>query len=496
MVALNPLVNEAVRIAVSEPWRLEPHRLAVHASGGKWQAWPYLKLISSKIARAVGRGNGRIVISMPPRHGKSSIASFWTPIWFLNNFPAQRVLMTSHSAVLAAEWGRKVRNELENNPLLTTKLAPDSAAADKWATPEGGGMLSAGVGGGITGFGGDLILIDDPHPTWEKAMSATERNTVIEWFNGTLYDRREPNATIIVLAHRWHEDDLPGYLVEHHSDQWDYIVLPALAEANDPLGRAVGEALCPDRYPAEQLRATRAASAMVFDAKFQQKPPGVGTGTVYDRYDPARNQDKTLTLRSDLPLDVSIDFNRNPGMHIELGQYDPAADLFTVVHEVHGPLMKLDAALKVTAELIQKESPDRFRWPLLRIFGDATGTQERAETTATAYQQVKNWLASHGWPSRLFVPARNPPIVERVAAFNEALCDADGDVHYRFNPLNCPRLLADFKGLKADEHGLIDKRDAKLSHASDAEGYRVHKLRPVVKPPEMETVSVSDFRSI
>lgn len=389
--------------------------------------------------------------------------------------------MTSHGDLLASDWGRKVRNEFESNPKLTTKLSQDSTAANRWNTPEGGGMLSSGVGGGITGFGANLALIDDPHPTWEAAMSATERTKVIEWFNGTLYDRLEPGGTIIVLAHRWHEDDLPGYLIEKHTDAWDIVKFPAIAEAGDVLGRNPGDALCPERFNADVLNQIRLASGLlVWNAKYQQRPMGVGSGRVYDRFEPSANEDKTLQFRDDLPLDVSFDFNRNPGMHVEIGQYDTKADLFTVVHEIHGPFMKLDAALIATSKLINGFG-DKFRWPLLRVFGDATGTQERAETTETAYQQIRSWLANSKWTNRIYVPASNPPVRDRIDAFNEALCDVDGEVHYKIHPTNCPRLREDLKNLKADEQGLIDKRNLKLSHGSDAEGYRIFQLRPLLK---------------
>jgi hypothetical protein len=490
MVAQNLAETDAARIPIYEPWRLEPHRLAETASYGKWVAFPYLTLISQRIARVIARGNGRLIISMPPRHGKSSLASLWTPIWYLNNFPQNRVIMTSHGAELAEDWGRKVRNEFESNPRLTTKLSVDSTAAGRWNTPEGGGMLAAGIGGGITGFGANLAIVDDPHPTWEMAMSITHRTKVQEWFLGTLYDRLEPNGTIIILAHRWHEDDLPGFLIEQHADNWEVIRLPALADPGDQLGRKEGEALCPERYDVDALKRIRqGTSLLVWNAKYQQKPSGVGSGRVYDRFEPGAHEDKALKLRNDLPLDISFDFNRNPGMHVEISQYDPIADCFSVVHEVHGPLMKLDTALAETKKLI--DGFGKFCWPSLRIFGDATGTQERAETTRTCYQMIKDWLAANQWPSRLYVPDKNPPVRDRVDTFNEALLDADGEIHFKVHPLNCPRLREDLKNLKADEQGLIDKRDSKLSHASDAFGYCICKLRPMLRGPKLAKVSPS-----
>jgi hypothetical protein len=99
-------------------------------------------------------GGGRLIVNMPPGHGKSSFLSKWVPCWLLDLVPDWRVIMASHGAELATEWGRAVRNELEQNEHLTTRLRPDSKAAHRWHTGQGGGMYATGVGGGITGFRG------------------------------------------------------------------------------------------------------------------------------------------------------------------------------------------------------------------------------------------------------------------------------------------------------------------------------------------------------
>ncbi len=464
--------------------RYSPHRFGAWASDGQFKAFRHIAYTGERIARAVRRGGGRLIICWPPGHGKSSLLSKWTPTWFLDNNPTRRVMLTSHSAELAATWGRVVRNEFEHNERLFTKLSEDSSAANRWNTPEGGGMVAAGVGGGITGFRGDLVLVDDPHPTWEAAYSTTQRERVVEWFNGTLYDRLEPNATIVLLMHRWHESDLAGYLIEQHPDPWEVIRLPAIAEESDVLGRAPGEALCPERYDVAALKQIQAAVGIqVWGSKYQQNPLAVG-GRVYHAFLPERNEDKTLGLRFDLPLQVSFDFNYNPGMHAVLGQYDATADCFSAVHEVHGPYMRVPACLNGVIDLVEKVAGvGKFPWPSLDVFGDPAGHQNRAETTETAWQQVQKrletWVRGMGKPFRFRVPNGQYPVKTRVDTFNEALCDALGNVHYKIHPANCPRLLEDFKRLKADEQGLVDKRDESLSHASEAEANRVCKLRPI-----------------
>lgn len=471
--------TEATRAAAD---RVDPAVFARALSGGAFRPYAYQRFIGRKIARAVRAGNGRLIVNLPSRHGKSELCSRWTPAWFVDSFPRRNVILAAYGAELAERWGREVRNEFESNPGLLTRLRDDSHAANRWNTPEGGGMVAVGVGGSVIGFGGDLIVIDDPHKDWEEAHSPTYRERVVRWFESTLYSRLEPGGTIVLLMQRLHEADLSGYLLEKHADPWELVRLPALAEPGDPMGRAAGEPLCPARYDADALERVRAGtSAAAWAAMFQQDPSKFGTGNLYANYGPG-NLDKTLGLRPDLPLHVSFDFNRNPGMHVEVGQFDPAADLLTCVHEIHGPYMKLGPSLEALGKLI--DAAGGWRWPELHVYGDATGTQERAETTETCYQMITAWLgrrrAGGGkpWPYRMKVPARNPPVLDRLEAFNAALRDKDGDVHYKVHP-RCERLLADLKWMKEDEQGLEDKRDQKLSHASSAEGYRVWWVRPL-----------------
>jgi predicted phage terminase large subunit-like protein len=256
-----------------EPWRIEPHTFAEHMSGGKWKAWDYLAYIGARITEAVAAGSGRLIVNMPPGHGKSELLSHWAPTWFLDNLPHLRVIAASHSAELAASFGRMVRNEFEQNELLTTRLREDSTAADRWNTPQGGGMKTVGVGGGITGFRGDLLLIDDPHPSWEAVNSETHRKRVAEWFNGTLRDRAEPDATIVLLMHRWHEEDLVGQLLAQNAGEWTLIKFPAVAEADDLMNRQEGQPLCPQRFPVAALTAIkRAVGSLVWFGKYQQRP--------------------------------------------------------------------------------------------------------------------------------------------------------------------------------------------------------------------------------
>lgn len=262
--------------AARELWRLFPHTFAAKLSGGKWRPWPYLALISMAVARAALTGGGQLLVSIPVRHGKSELISHWLPVWFLSTFPQRNVILTSYEADFAASWGRKARNTLNEHRAITgVSVSDDSSSASRWHTQQGGGMTTAGVGGPITGRGGHLNIVDDPLKNAEEADSEIIRAKQIDWFDSTLYTRREPGAVTVVLMARWHEADLYGYLSSDHKHKgkWKEIRLPALAEAGDPLGRELGEALCPDRYNRTELEETQAAlQARWWQALYQQSP--------------------------------------------------------------------------------------------------------------------------------------------------------------------------------------------------------------------------------
>lgn len=255
-----------------------PWLFARHFGNGDWSPFTHVRFASFVISRAIweskktGEG-GRIVVEMPPRHGKSELISHWTPSWYLHNWPSQKIILATYEADFARYWGRKTRNTIQATSGIRTRLAKDSKAAGEWETDKGGGMITAGVLGPITGRGGHLLIIDDPHKNWLEAQSKTIRQNIIDWFNSTLYTRAEPGATIILLMTRWHERDLAGYLLKEHEDPWTEIRLPALAEPGDPLGRMEGKALNPERYPRSALlKIKKAVGQLVWNGLYQQRP--------------------------------------------------------------------------------------------------------------------------------------------------------------------------------------------------------------------------------
>jgi predicted phage terminase large subunit-like protein len=262
----------------------DPSGFAYEASGGRWVCPNHLRLLNRKLLDVARGSTPRLLIAMPPRHGKSEFASKYFPAWYLGAFPDRHVILASYQAEFAASWGRKVRDVLaEHGPtVFGHAVRRDVASAEHWELAgSGGGMDTAGVGGALTGKGADLLIIDDPVKNADEANSPTFRDRAWDWYVSTAYTRLQPGGTIVLIQTRWHEDDLAGRVLADAragGEPWEVVELPALAEADDPLGRKPGEALWPERYSVESLaRIERTLGPSWFAALYQQRPaPAAG----------------------------------------------------------------------------------------------------------------------------------------------------------------------------------------------------------------------------
>ncbi|MFD3363574.1 terminase large subunit domain-containing protein [Streptomyces albidoflavus] len=218
--------------------------------------------------------------AMIPTHN-SQRASRWGPLWYLRRNPTARVMLASYGADLADDHGRWVRDQIRDYaPTLGIRLDDGSRAANRFdlEAPRGssirGGMVTAGVGGSLTGKGFSLGVIDDPFKGSDDANSPAQRERVWNWYQSVFYTRRAPGASIVLINTRWHEDDLSGRILANEPENWTLIDLPAIAlHDSDPLGRAPGDALWPEQYDAEELaRTKRAVGERVWWALYQQQP--------------------------------------------------------------------------------------------------------------------------------------------------------------------------------------------------------------------------------
>lgn len=273
-----------------------PAGFAWIASQGQWnldttgRQYPHhLTLLNEKLLDVANGQISRLLIAMPPRHGKSEFASKYFPAWYLGRHPQNKIILASYEADFAAQWGRKTRDllELYGPRFFGIEVRKDSKAADRWEVADyGGGMQTSGVGGAITGKGADLLIIDDPVKNAEQANSEVYRDKTWEWYTSTAYTRLEPGGAVILIQTRWHENDLAGRILEQSretGEPWVTVNLPAIAGENDELGRAPGEPLWPERYNIGDLDRIRGAlGSYQFTALYGQSPVAPA-GNVFKR---------------------------------------------------------------------------------------------------------------------------------------------------------------------------------------------------------------------
>lgn len=211
----------------------------------------------------------KLMIFMPPRHTKSETVTVRLPAYILEHEGHKRVIVGAYTQTLVNKFSRKTRRIAQSR----ITLSKERTAVEDWETLEMGGLRAVGVGGGITGQGGDWIIIDDPVKNREEANSETYREKCFDWYTDDLYTRREPGCKMILIMTRWHQDDLAGrILASDDGPNWTVINLPAIAELNDPIGRKEGEALCPERYDEKALLDIKNVMGASFQALYQQRP--------------------------------------------------------------------------------------------------------------------------------------------------------------------------------------------------------------------------------
>lgn len=234
-------------------------------------------LIAEKLEQ-VERGEiDRLMIFMPPRHGKSELATKRFPAFALGRDPTRQIIQASYNSDLATDFGRQVRNIVATQRyqnVFKTELAVDSKAANRWNTSDGGAYVAAGVGTAVTGRGANILIIDDPLKDREEADSENRREMIWNWYTSTAYTRLMKGGAIILIQTRWHEADLAGKLLEAEAkggDKWVKLILPA--RMSD------GQALWPDEFDLEALnRIERAIGPRDWSALYQQEPsPEEGT---------------------------------------------------------------------------------------------------------------------------------------------------------------------------------------------------------------------------
>lgn len=217
----------------------------------------------------------RVIVNIAPRMGKSEMISYLAPAWFLGKFPQKKVIMASHTADLAVNFGRRVRNLVGSDSYKDifpqVELQADSKSASRWGTNFNGEYFAIGVGGALAGRGADLFIIDDPHSEQEaKQLRPEVFEPAWEWFQSGPLQRLMPNGAIIIVMTRWSKLDLTGKLIDHmvkneDADQWEVVEFPAILDS--------GKSLWPEFWPVEELLSKKAGmDPRYWNAQYMQQP--------------------------------------------------------------------------------------------------------------------------------------------------------------------------------------------------------------------------------
>lgn len=244
-----------------------------------------------------------LILTMPPRHGKSEIVSRRFPAWYLGRHPEQSIVVATYNDDFAKDFGADVRSIVTSTQYKQVfpdaKLQRGGTAKDRLQTTKGGMGVFVGLGGSLTGRGAHCLIIDDVIKSNEEARSKSYRDRAWDWFTKVAMTRRMGPKLVVITFTRWHEDDIIGRLTDPENEHYSRILakkikiidLPAIAGSDDPLERKEGEALWPERYDLDFLEEQRALDPLGFEALYQQRP-SVADGVLFRRehiryYDPA-----------------------------------------------------------------------------------------------------------------------------------------------------------------------------------------------------------------
>ena len=228
----------------------------------------------------VARGEiNRLMILMPPRHGKSELSSIRLPAWYLGRNPDKKVIFSSYSDQFAGYFGKHTRNlcqtPVHKLAFPECRIRADSSSAQLWETEAGGKYVAVGRGGAVTGHGAHLLILDDMIKNSQESYSDTIRETVWDYYRTTLLTRLEDNGSILIVNTRWHADDLVGRILEEEGDKWTVIRMPAIAEYDmnfDGYIYKAGEVLWPSKFPLDVINDRKAELGSHFEPIYQQNP--------------------------------------------------------------------------------------------------------------------------------------------------------------------------------------------------------------------------------
>lgn len=453
--ALTPVERARFRALMAERERIK-HRKARHKltlrqfvdriSGGRVKWYTYAVVLCNVLQRVVDGTLTRVLIFAPPRHGKSELVSRYLPAYYLYRYPDRWVGLASYGHELAHTLSKSARANY-----FMYREEPERGAVKQWFTGRGGGMWSTGIMGGFLGKGFHLGIIDDPIANAEQASSETIREAQKNWWESTWGTRAEPNAALVIIQQRWHEDDLSGYLLDQEwreaeladdaaPERWHIVNFEALKSTADEIAadeelngrplfpptctvepdwRQPGEALCEERYPRERLlRTKRRIRGYYWYALYQQRPRARGglllqidklriveaTDIAWERLTLVRYWDKAATESSTADFTVG-----------SLVGYDDVADMSYMLSVVRGqwePGERDNIIMQTTREDVARFGTDRYV-----VWGEqepASAGKDSARQFRTIVKSVVEGVRCFTEPASQNKPLRADPLAADV----------------------------------------------------------------------------------
>jgi len=348
----------------------------------------------------------RVIVNIAPRHGKSELISYLAPAWFLGKFPHKKIIMSSHTADLAVNFGRRVRNLVGSDSYKDVfpqvELQADSKSASRWGTNYNGEYFAIGVGGALAGRGADLFIIDDPHSEQE---AKTGRPDVFlpawEWFQSGPLQRLMPGGAIIVVMTRWSKLDLTGQIVnqmqrEEGVDQWEVVEFPAILNEKPLWG---------DFWALDELLAKKAGMDIRYwEAQYMQNPVSEEGALIkrewwkiWDKDDPPQCEFIIMSLDAAQEASTRADYNALTTWGVF---FNEETDNFNIILlNAIKKRMEFPDLKKLVLEEYKEWEPDAF-------------VVEKKSNGAALYQELRRM----GVPVGEFTPGKGQDKISRVNA--------------------------------------------------------------------------------
>lgn len=456
--------------------------------------WHHI-LLCNYLDRFVKGEIKRLMVFMPPQHGKSELVSRMLPSFILGKNPKTKIVLASYSSDLSSSFNRDCQRIIDSDTYTSifpnTRLNSSNTvtvAKGNWLRNSdifetvgyGGYLKTTGVGGSLTGTAADVAIIDDPVKDSIEAMSSTFQYRNWNWYNDVFYTRIHNNTKILITQTRWDANDLSGKLLEsmkNGGEQWTILCLPSVKVDDSPYDiRKKGEALWESRHSLEKLMRVRSQSIRTFESLYQQNPqPTQSGGEFYKEFTVQRNvSTETLPYDYNKPLHITFDFNVNPYMTACAWQINGKEAVQLSEFCISTP----NNTTKGVCNAIKAKYPNHKAG--LFIYGDPSGMKQdtRSEKGFNDYVIICKELADYS--PKLRVEKKSPAVVMRANFINTIFATGFDGVSITIDK-SCHKTISDYQYLKEDSDGtkLKEKQkdqstgvvSEKYGHTSDANDY-------------------------